>query len=117
MIKKTPMTLFGHPTKYDGWADELVAGSLVLPAGNVLETIADGSCGVARRESSLPHGLGVWLRFFAISRPAVLKQVLAGYRFHSAAKCVAANGPLDVGRANDPREDSVRLGWGRPGEV
>jgi len=38
----------------------------------------------------------LWLRFFAISRPAVLKHVLAGYRFHSAAKCVAANGPLTL---------------------
>ncbi len=36
----------------------------------------------------------LWLRFFAVGRPAILKEVLAGYRYHSAAKCVVATNQL-----------------------
>ena len=36
----------------------------------------------------------LWFRFFAVSPPVVIPSILAGYRFHSSAKCVSATNQL-----------------------
>ena len=38
--------------------------------------------------------LDLWLRFFAISQPAIVSDILAGYRYHSSAKCLTATNQL-----------------------
>jgi hypothetical protein len=33
----------------------------------------------------------LWLRFYALAEPAIINRTLAGYRYHSDAKCVIAS--------------------------